>query len=54
MAFAEAAMKSKRRLTPFMRRARELGADEAKEVRADSVVTAPWVRLKCHGLVLID
>jgi len=25
-----------------------LGADEAKEIRADSVVTAPWVRLKCQ------
>ncbi len=54
MVFTEAAMTSKRRLTAFIRRARELGAEGAKEITADSVVTAPWVRLKCHGLVLID
>jgi len=32
----------------FIERAQELGAEEAKLIRADSVVTAPWVRLKCQ------
>ena len=32
----------------FVRRACELGAVEAKIIRADSVVTAAWVRLKCQ------
>jgi predicted metal-binding protein len=32
----------------FVLRARELGAVEAKLIRADTVVTAPWVRLKCQ------
>jgi len=41
-------MRPKPRVTPFVQRARELGADEAKQIRADSVVTAPWVRLKCQ------
>ena len=41
-------MRPKPRVTPFVQRARELGADEAKQIGADSVVTAPWVRLKCQ------
>jgi len=41
-------MRPKPRLTPFVQRARELGADGAKQIRVDSVVTAPWVRLKCQ------
>lgn len=32
----------------FVDRARELGAAEAKVIRAETVVTAPWVRLKCQ------
>ena len=32
----------------FIRRARELGALEAKLIEASSIVTAPWVRLKCR------
>jgi len=35
-------------LKPFVQRARELGATDAKVIRADSVVTAAWVRLKCQ------
>ena len=34
--------------TIFVDRACELGAIEAKVIRADSVVTAAWVRLKCQ------
>lgn len=41
-------MPSAPRLDRFLRRARELGAVGAKAIRADSVVTAPWVRLKCQ------
>jgi predicted metal-binding protein len=32
----------------FIRHARELGALEAKLIEAASIVTAPWVRLKCR------
>jgi len=32
----------------FARRACELGADEARIIPALTVVTAPWVRMKCH------
>jgi len=32
----------------FVRRACELGATDAKIVKADSIVTAAWVRLKCQ------
>ena len=32
----------------FIRLARELGALEAKLIEAASIVTAPWVRLKCR------
>jgi hypothetical protein len=41
-------MKSKSVLGGFVQRACDLGAIEAKVIRADSVVTAPWVRLKCQ------
>ncbi len=41
-------MKTKSLLGGFVRRACDLGAIEAKVIRADSVVTAPWVRLKCQ------
>ena len=34
-------------LTPFLARAVELGALEAKVVDVSSVVTAAWVRMKC-------
>jgi predicted metal-binding protein len=32
----------------FVRRACDLGADEAKIIPARTVLTAPWVRMKCH------
>ena len=32
----------------FVRHARELGALEAKLIKAAGIVTAPWVRLKCR------
>jgi predicted metal-binding protein len=32
----------------FIARAVELGAREAKIISAESIVTAPWVRLKCQ------
>ena len=32
----------------FIRHARELGAIEAKRIESSSIVTAPWVRLKCR------
>ena len=35
-------------LNTFIQRARELGAAEAKLIDAKTVVTAPWVRMKCH------
>jgi predicted metal-binding protein len=41
-------MRPKPRLAQFVRQARELGAAGAKTIRADSVVTAAWVRLKCQ------
>jgi predicted metal-binding protein len=41
-------MKTKSLLGGFVQRACDLGAIEAKVIRADSVVTAPWVRLKCQ------
>jgi predicted metal-binding protein len=42
------AMRKTADLKPFLRRAVELGAVEAKVVDPASVVTAAWVRLKCH------
>ncbi len=36
------------RYQAFADLARELGADEAKIIRADSVATAAWVRWKCR------
>jgi predicted metal-binding protein len=33
--------------TKFIKRAKELGAKEAKVIAAKSIVTAEWVRLKC-------
>ena len=36
------------RLKPFTLRACELGANEAKIIDAATVLTAPWVRLKCR------
>ena len=41
-------MKGKPQLQKFVRRARELGAVGAKVIPAESVVTAPWVRMKCQ------
>jgi predicted metal-binding protein len=41
-------MKPRSRLTAFVQRACELGAVGAKAIRADSIVTASWVRLKCQ------
>ena len=35
-------------LKKFVQRAIELGAKEAKIISADSIVTAPWVRVKCQ------
>ena len=35
-------------LNTFVERARELGALDAKLIATKSVVTAPWVRMKCH------
>ncbi len=37
-----------RNLQCFVRRALELGAKEARIIAAQSVVTAPWVRVKCQ------
>lgn len=39
---------SKSPFRAFAERARELGAAEAKVIRAGTVVTAPWVRMKCQ------
>jgi len=36
------------RLKPFLQRIVELGAVDAKVVKASSVVTADWVRMKCR------
>jgi predicted metal-binding protein len=41
-------MHSTPRLTAYLQRARELGASDAKTIRAASIVTAPWVRWKCQ------
>jgi predicted metal-binding protein len=41
-------MKGKPQLQKFARRARELGAVGAKVIPAETVVTAPWVRMKCQ------
>jgi predicted metal-binding protein len=41
-------MRERPRLVRFVERARELGAVGAKSIRADSIVTAAWVRLKCR------
>ena len=41
-------MKAMPILASFVRRACELGAVGGKVIRADSIVTAPWVRLKCQ------
>ena len=35
-------------LATFVQQACKLGALEAKVIRADTVVTAPWVRMKCQ------
>lgn len=32
----------------FIDRAKKLGADDAKIIKTDSIVTAAWVRWKCH------
>jgi predicted metal-binding protein len=39
---------TKAHIKKFIRSACELGALEAKPVKAASIVTAPWVRLKCR------
>jgi len=39
---------TKAHIKTFIKRASELGALEARLVRASSIVTAPWVRLKCR------
>ena len=39
---------TEKRLAKFRKVARDMGALEAKVVDAKSVVTAPWVRLKCQ------
>ena len=36
------------KLRDFLRRAVELGAKQAKIISARSIVTAPWVRVKCQ------
>lgn len=41
-------MTEKTNLDRFVDRACELGAVEAKVISPSSIVTAPWVRLKCH------
>ena len=41
-------MIAKASIRSFIHRARELGALEAKLIDAASIVTAPWVRLKCR------
>ena len=38
----------KAELKGFCLRALELGAKAAKIIEADSIVTAPWVRVKCQ------
>jgi predicted metal-binding protein len=41
-------MKANAELEHFVAHARELGAEDAKVIDAASIVTAPWVRLKCQ------
>jgi len=41
-------MKAKSPFSKFARRACGLGAVNAKVIRADTIVTAPWVRMKCQ------
>ncbi len=41
-------MTVKTKYDPFVKRALELGAAESKIISADSIITAPWVRLKCQ------
>jgi predicted metal-binding protein len=41
-------MPTRRGLARFVGRACDLGATDAKVLRADSVVTAAWVRMKCQ------
>ena len=41
-------MKRRSQLQSFVRRACELGAVGAKVIPAESIVTAPWVRMKCQ------
>ena len=41
-------MKATSQLQSFVRRACELGAVDAKVIRAESIVTAAWVRMKCQ------
>ena len=41
-------MASMEKYGKFIDRARDLGADEARIIKTDSIVTAAWVRWKCH------
>ena len=41
-------VKSKAPFVTFVQRARELGATDTNVIRADTVVTAAWVRMKCQ------
>ena len=41
-------MKARSSLRQFVRRACERGAFDAKIIQADTIVTAPWVRMKCQ------
>lgn len=41
-------MAAKRNYDRFIKRAVELGAKESKVIDASSIITAPWVRLKCQ------
>ncbi len=43
-----APMKARSPFRQFVHRACELGAVHAKVIRADSIVTAAWVRMKCQ------
>lgn len=42
------ALTNKRKYTAYIKRAKELGAKEAKVISAKSIVAAEWVRLKCQ------
>lgn len=35
-------------ISSFIEKAKELGAKEAKLIKASTIVTAPWVRMKCQ------